>query len=108
MQAKVAEKFRHMHALRLVQAATLLQVRQRDPVVLGIPPDHGDGAEAKDEELSKIERRFTEKVKDLSKKAAVIDVIQKESDFISVYNEIVDLFNHYVKKQELSSKIRGL
>lgn len=64
--------------------------------------------QGKDKETSGIERDFTEKIKGIAKNAAVINIIQKNADFASMYNSFVDLFNHYMKKQELRTKMRDL
>ena len=61
-----------------------------------------------DEHISAEERALTDNVKEIGKKPAIMDVIQKENDFAVLYNGFVDLFNHYMKKQELSSRVRGL
>lgn len=61
-----------------------------------------------DKEVSAIERSFTDKIKELAKKALLLETIQKDSDFASIYNALIDLFNHYLKKQELSAKIKNL
>ena len=61
-----------------------------------------------DKEISKIERDFTDKIKGITKKAITMDAVQKDAGFISIYNNLVDLLNHYIKKQELSSRIKNL
>ena len=61
-----------------------------------------------DEEISKIERSFNDVVKNIAKKANLIDAITKDIDFANIYNSIMDLFNHYSRKQELASKIKGV
>jgi hypothetical protein len=62
----------------------------------------------KDNEILSIERSFTDKIKGIAKKAFIIEIIQKEPDFVSIYNSMVDLFNHYIKKQELSRSVKNL
>ena len=59
-----------------------------------------------DAEIMNMERGFTDKIKGLSKKAAAMKTIQENPDFISMYNNVVDLFNHYVKKMELNKSIK--
>ena len=54
-----------------------------------------------DEIISKMEREFTDKIKLITKKAALLDLIQSEPNFTALYNNLVDLFNHYSKKMEL-------
>ena len=60
------------------------------------------------DEVLKIERTFTDKIKDVAKKERIVEIVQKDPDFASMYNNLVDLFDHYIKKQELSTKIRNL
>ena len=59
----------------------------------------------KDNETMVIERQFTDKIKEMAKKAIVISGIQKNPDYTSLYNSMVDLFNHYTKKHELSRSL---
>lgn len=59
-----------------------------------------------DSNISAIERSFTEKIKGIAKKATLLDIIQKDAVFVSVYNSLVELFNHYLKKQELNTRMR--
>ena len=33
----------------------------------------------------------------MTKKPVVLDDVQKEAEFVSIYNSLVDLFNHYLK-----------
>jgi hypothetical protein len=62
----------------------------------------------KDNEIMNVERSFTDKIKELTKKVDIMEVIQETLDFVPVYNDMVDLFNHYTKKQELSRGIGEL
>lgn len=62
----------------------------------------------KDKEIMDIERTFTYKIKGTAKKAVIIKVIQENPDFVSIYNNLVDLFNHYTKKMELSKNLSNL
>lgn len=68
---------------------------------------HAD-MQRKDKEISGIERDFTDKIKGITKKASILEIIQKDADFVSAYNSMVELFNHYLKKQELSAKMKDL
>ncbi|MBI4453891.1 Ig-like domain-containing protein [Candidatus Woesearchaeota archaeon] len=61
-----------------------------------------------DRSISSIERSFTEKIKGIAKKASLLEIIQKEPYFASLYNSLIELFNHYTKKMELSAKIKDL
>ncbi len=61
-----------------------------------------------DNEIMELEREFTEKVKDMSKKPVVIDNVQKDPKIISLYNLNVDLFNHYTRKLQLSKSLQDL
>jgi len=61
-----------------------------------------------DRGISAIERSFTEKIKGIAKKASLLEIIQKEPYFVSLYNSLIDLFDHYTKKMELSTKIKDL
>ena len=60
--------------------------------------------QSKEKELAGIEREFTDEIKGMTKKPVVLDDVQKEAEFVSIYNSLVDLFNHYLKRQELSMK----
>ena len=62
----------------------------------------------KDSKIMAIERSFTDKIKGTAKKAAIMKVIQENADFVSVYNIMVDLFNHYMKKHESSRSLEKL
>jgi hypothetical protein len=62
----------------------------------------------KDEDAVSIERKFTDKIKGIAKKADIMKAIQENPLFASMYNTMVDLFNHYVKKMELRKAIKGL
>ncbi len=59
----------------------------------------------KDAEISHIERQFTDVVKDIAKKPIILDTVAHNENLISLYNSMVDLFNHYTKKLELGNKI---
>jgi uncharacterized membrane protein YgcG len=62
----------------------------------------------KDSRIMSIERSFNDKVKEITKKAALMETIGKEKEIALLYNSMVDLFNHYMKKQELSKAVRDL
>jgi len=62
----------------------------------------------KDSELLKQERGFTDVVKAISKKQKLLDAIQHNTDYAQLYNSIVELFNHYVKKIELSKSLKDI
>ena len=64
--------------------------------------------EAQADKTMKFERSFTDKIKGVAKKGAFIKTIQENADFVSMYNNMVDLFNHYVKKMELKKSIEEL
>ena len=61
-----------------------------------------------DKEIMDFERAFTEKIKGITKKANLIEIINKNKGFLSLYNSTVDLFNHYTKKLQLSKSIRNV
>lgn len=61
-----------------------------------------------DREIMEIEREFTDKLKEISKKGAIMEPMQKDPDFAAMYNSMVDLFNHYIKKMELSRSLKDL
>lgn len=63
---------------------------------------------AKDEEIMGIERGFSDKIKDIAKKADIMGIIQNNKDFVRLYNNLADLFNHYAKKMQLSKSIKEL
>ena len=69
--------------------------------------DKHEQLELKDKEIQNVERTFTDKIKGMAKKAIIMEQVQKESDFASIYNSLIDLFNHYMKKQELSNRIKS-
>ncbi|MBS3131944.1 hypothetical protein J4212_05925 [Candidatus Woesearchaeota archaeon] len=61
-----------------------------------------------DEKLSAIEREFTDKMKEISKNAKLADIIGKNPEYVSLYNNLIDLFNHYVKKMELNKALEDI
>jgi hypothetical protein len=62
----------------------------------------------KDEDIVKIERSFADKFKEIGKKAQLLDIIAKNTDLANLYNGLMDLFNHYMRKAELGNKVKGL
>ena len=61
-----------------------------------------------DKEISDIERKFSDQVKEFSKKSDQMLVISKDPSFATLYNNFIRLFNHYSKKQQLRKAIEGL
>jgi hypothetical protein len=59
-------------------------------------------------EAADIERKFDEIIKDTTKNALLMDLIAKDKDLVLLYNSMVELFDHYTKKAELRTKIKGL
>jgi hypothetical protein len=67
-----------------------------------------DSVKGIDEELFSGERKVVDQVKVLSKQTKDIVVIQKSKAFAQVYNNIVMLFNHYTRKQQLKKALEGV
>jgi hypothetical protein len=63
---------------------------------------------ALDNEMYSLEREFTEHVKELAKSSETMQTLSKTSQLAALYNNIVTLFNHYTKKQQLKKAIEGL
>ncbi len=61
-----------------------------------------------DRELHDLERSFTEKMKELTKSSELMQAISKASSLATLYNDVVTLFNHYTKKQQLRKAIEGM
>ncbi len=64
--------------------------------------------EGKDSEIMQVERSYSDKVKALSKKAPLMTKIQQNNTYARVYNGLVDLFNHYSKKHQLSKSLENV
>jgi hypothetical protein len=62
----------------------------------------------RDTEIMNVERGFTDKIKEIAKKAVIMKAIQENPNFVSIYNNMVDLFNHYMKKHELSKSLGNI
>jgi hypothetical protein len=61
-----------------------------------------------DLKLYDLERAFTDKVKELTKKSEFMQLISKSAPLAALYNNVVTLFNHYSKKQQLKKALEGI
>lgn len=60
-----------------------------------------------DKEIFALERAFTDRVKELAKKSEAVTKISKNKKLASVYNNVITLFNHYTKKQQLKKALEN-
>ena len=67
-----------------------------------------DSIKEKEEELVKTEALFSKKINEITKNPQVIENIKANTKYASLYNSLVDLFNHYKKRQELFDSIKEM
>ena len=61
-----------------------------------------------DRVLYELERSFCDVAKEFSKKPQEIQEISKNPIFASIYNDLIGLFNHYSRKQQLKKALDSL
>ncbi|MFH1641755.1 MAG: putative Ig domain-containing protein [Nanoarchaeota archaeon] len=70
--------------------------------------DQLDTKQSIQKQLAELEGEFKNKVAEFTNNAPVLEMIKSENNLISLYNSIVDLFNHYKKKEAIYSEIRQM
>ena len=65
-----------------------------------------DDIKEKEEGLIKLEEAYCKGIDDITKDTALMETIKANAKYASLYNSLVDLFNHYKKRQELFNALK--
>jgi len=67
-----------------------------------------DNKEIIEEDLIKKEFLFSKKIEEITNGPIVIETIKANVKYASLYNSLVDLYNHYKRRQELRNELKNM
>jgi hypothetical protein len=64
--------------------------------------------ESEEKQLADEENKFMRGVEDLTKKPKTLELIRQSEKYAVIYNSLVDLYNHYKRRQEIANELKQM